>query len=47
MNACGGEMLITGCNEFMMEIFESVGYDRIMKIEKKAGESETATDAKQ
>ena len=35
MNACGGEMLIRNCNPFMMEIFEGVGYDRIMKIEKK------------
>ena len=37
MNARSGEMLIRGCNEFMAEIFESVGYDRIMKIEKSTG----------
>ncbi len=36
LNAADGDMLIRGCNEFMMEIFESVGYDRIMKLEKKA-----------
>ena len=36
MNASGGDMLIRNCNEFMLEIFESVGYDRIMKLEKKA-----------
>ncbi len=35
MMASGGEMLIRNCNEFVMEIFESVGYDRIMKLEKK------------
>ena len=33
MNACGGCMLIRNCNEFIAEIFESVGYDRIMKLE--------------
>ena len=35
MTASGGEMLIRNCNEFMMEIFESVGYDRIMQLSKK------------
>lgn len=37
MNACGGDMLIRNCNEFIAEILESVGYDRIMKIEKSTG----------
>ena len=35
MTASGGEMLINNCNEFMMEIFESVGYNRIMKLNTK------------
>lgn len=33
MNASGGEMAIRGCNEFVLETFESVGYNRIMKLE--------------
>lgn len=41
MLACGGEMLIKNCNYLMAEIFESVGYDRIMHIEKKEGPDET------
>ena len=41
MNACGGSMLIRGCNEFVAEIFESVGYDRIMKLER-IGQTETS-----
>ena len=35
MNETGGDMLIINCNYLMAEIFESVGYDHIMKIEKK------------
>lgn len=35
MNASGGKMVITNCNYLLAEIFESVGYDRIMAIEKK------------
>ena len=35
MSAAGGDMLIRGCNDFMMEIFEGVGYHRIMKLERK------------
>ena len=35
MNASKGDMLIKNCNPFMYEIFESVGYDRIMKVERK------------
>ena len=35
MTARKGDMLIRNCNEFMAEIFESVGYDRIMKLERK------------
>lgn len=35
MNASGGDMLIRNCNEFMADIFASVGYDRIMKLETK------------
>lgn len=35
MNAAKGDMLIKNCNPFMYEIFESVGYDRIMKVERK------------
>lgn len=35
MNAAKGSMLIKNVNEFMTEIFESVGYDRIMKLGKK------------
>ena len=35
ITASGGDMLIRNCNEFMMEIFESVGYDRIMNLKKK------------
>lgn len=34
MMASGGDMVIRHCNDLMWEIFESVGYDRIMKIEK-------------
>lgn len=37
MAAAHGEMLIKGCNEFVMETFESVGYDRIMKLERESG----------
>lgn len=33
--ASGGSMVILNPNEFVMEIFESVGYDRIMKLERK------------
>ena len=33
MNTSGGEMLIRGCDEFVLETFESVGYNRIMKLE--------------
>ncbi len=33
MNASGGDMRLRGCSGFMREIFESVGYDRIMKLE--------------
>ena len=47
MKASGGDMLIRNCNEFMAEIFESVGYDRIMKLEKKETSSETAAGSKQ
>ena len=36
MNSTGGSMLITNCNELMLEIFESVGYNRIMKITAKS-----------
>lgn len=36
MKAAGGDMLIRNCNEFMADIFASVGYDRIMKLEIKA-----------
>ena len=34
MTASGGDMLVRNCNEFVMEIFESVGYHRILKLEK-------------
>ena len=36
MTASGGSMLIMNCNEFVMETFTSVGYERIMKLEGKA-----------
>ena len=32
MNAMHGEMEIRGCNEFVLETFECVGFDRIMKL---------------
>lgn len=35
LNASGGDMVIKNCNSFMYEIFEGVGYDRIMKVERK------------
>ena len=35
MSACGGDLIIRNCNDFMMEIFEGVGYHRILKIERK------------
>ena len=34
MNACKGKMRIINANDFVREIFESVGYDRIMSINK-------------
>ena len=42
MTAAGGDMRIIRINEFMAEIFESVGYDRIMRLERKQTEG---TDA--
>ena len=33
MTAQHGEMVIRNCNEFVRETFESVGYDRIMRLE--------------
>ena len=41
MNACGGDMLIKNCNYLMAEIFESVGYNKIMHIEIKEGPDKT------
>lgn len=35
MTESEGDMLIRNCNDFVMEIFASVGYDRIMKVQKK------------
>ncbi len=37
LNASGGDMLLKNCDEFVAEIFESVGYDKIINIEKKNG----------
>lgn len=36
-SASGGEMLFRNCSELVAETFESVGYDRIMKLEIKTG----------
>lgn len=35
MSEKGGDMEIINCNDFLMEIMQSVGYDRIMKLERK------------
>lgn len=40
MNAGGGEMRIMNIDELVAEIFESVGYNRIMKLELKGQTSE-------
>ncbi len=37
LKASGGDMMLINCDEFVAEIFESVGYDRIIKMEKKNG----------
>ena len=35
VSAAGGEFLVRNCSEFVMEIFESVGYHRILHLERK------------
>ena len=46
MNEVDGTMLITNCNYLMYEIFESVGYNKIMNIEKKDANGENLTNSK-
>lgn len=47
MNATHGDMRILNCNEFLTEIFVSVGYDRIMKLERTNQANETGSGAEQ
>ena len=47
MMAAGGDMLIRNCNEFVMETFESVGYNRIMKVEAESGTNKADARQKQ
>ena len=35
LKAAGGDLHIRNCNPFVMEIFQSVGYERILHLEEK------------
>lgn len=47
MQDSGGDMKIRNCSEFVIEIFESVGYHQIMKVEKKIPTGETDAGSEQ
>ena len=47
MTETGGDMLIRNVNSLMAEIFESVGYDRIMKLEIKETTDNTNAGSEQ